>query len=273
MTSAVGTETAPSVPLQVIHHCEPVMGTVVTIDIYSDETSSKAKLDQKLAEARAVLQRADAVFSTWKPESPLSRLRRGELSVAQSPPEVAVVFEACAIARDISRGWFDPWAMPGGVDPTGYVKGWAAQAALDVLVGDGVAGAIVNAAGDIASFGGVSNGQSFRVGILNPFSTRDLACVVELNGAIATSGTYERGNHLIDPNSQRRIARAASASVCGPDLGLADALATALAIAGDAGLDFIAELEGYDALVISPDGWRWTDNFCFAPPFNSSSQQ
>ena len=79
--------------------------------------------------------------------------------------------------------------------------------------------------------------------------------------------------HLIDPHSQRRIARAASASVCGPDLGLADALATALAVAGDAGLDFIEELAGYEALVISSDGWRWTDNFRFEPPFDSSSQQ
>src|ERR1035441_9403143 len=103
------------------------------------------------------------------------------------------------------------------------------------------------------------------VGIAAPFSPRHLAEVAYLTGAIATSGTYERGNHLIDPHSGRPMARAASASVTGPDLGLADALATALAIAGSPGLDVIAALEGYEALIIALDGARhWTEHFPFA---------
>ena len=93
-------------------------------------------------------------------------------------------------------------------------------------------GVLVNAAGDVASSGGMGHGPPFRIGIADPFRPRRLAEIVELTGAIATSGSYERGNHLIDPHSGRRAARAASASVTGPDLGLADALATALAVAG-----------------------------------------
>ena len=155
--------------------------------------------------------------------------------------------------------------MPGGIDPTGYVKGWAAQRALGAFRASGVCGAIVNAAGDIASFGDLGGGKLFRVGIADPFSPGRLAEVVYLTGAIATSGTYERGNHLIDPRSGL-AARVASASVTGPDLGLADALATAVAVAGEAGLDLIEALDGYEALTIAFDGRRrWTENFPFAP--------
>ena len=242
------------------------MGTVVTIDVYTTDGTAGTDLSRQLTTARAILQRADAVFSTWQPHSPVSRLRRGEITSAQAPAEVSEVLEQCAIARELSGGWFDPWAMPGGLDPTGYVKGWAAQKALGAFRASGICGAIVNAAGDIASLGGLGPGQPFRIGIADPFSPRRLAEVVYLTGAIATSGTYERGNHLIDPHTGRPIARAASASVTGPDLGLADALATAVAVAGAPGLDLVEALDGYEALIIALDGSRrWTKHFPFAP--------
>jgi len=157
--------------------------------------------------------------------------------------------------------------MPGGIDPTGFVKGWAAQSALAAFSAECIVGVIVNAAGDIASSGSMGNGTPFRIGIADPGRPRRLAQIVELTGAIATSGSYERGNHLIDPHSGRRATRAASASVTGPDLGLADALATALAVAGAPGLAFLEPLEGYEGLIIGFDGRRrWTGRFPFARP-------
>jgi thiamine biosynthesis lipoprotein len=249
-----------------IHHLEHVMGTVVTIDVYNEGGISDAEVSSHLARARVILQRADAVFSTWKMNSPISRLRRGEITSEQAPAEVREVLENCMAAREISGGWFDPWAMPGGVDPTGYVKGWAAQRALAALVSAEIPGAIINAAGDIASFGGSEFAKPFRVGIVDPFSPGDLACIVQLAGAIATSGTYERGDHLIDPHSGQPSVRVASASVSGPDLGLADALATAVAVAGEEALAWIEALEGYEALIIAFDRtWHWTTNFPLAP--------
>ena len=235
---------APRKDCRHILHClEQVMGTVVTVDIYSEDDEASDQTYLQVAQARGTLQRADAVFSTWKANSPMSRLRRGEITREQAPPEVTEVLDECAKARQISRGWFDPWAMPGGVDPTGYVKGWAAQRALGAFASTEIRGAIVNAAGDIASFGATEHSQAFRVGIVDPYSPGRLACVVELTGAIATSGTAERGSHLIDPYSRRPTARVASASVTGPDLGLADALATAVAVAGEAGLRLVETLE------------------------------
>jgi len=251
-------------PVRVVHHLENVMGTVVVIDVYAAAGAGAMdhEISRQLAEAVAVLHRADAAFSTWRPDSPVSRLRRGEITRAQAPAEVAEVLDRCAAARDLSGGWFDPWAMPGGFDPSGYVKGWAAQNALAAFRAGGIRGVLVNAAGDIASTGGPAEGSPFRIGITDPHSPRRLAAIIELTGAIATSGTYERGDHLIDPRSGRPTARAASASVTGPDLGLADALATAVAVAGDPGLALIEQVDGYEAFIVSSDGsTRYTKGF------------
>jgi thiamine biosynthesis lipoprotein len=181
------------------------------------------------------------------------------------PEDVVEVLALCASVREVSQGWFDPWAMPGGVDPTGYVKGWAAQRALRVFDHDGVIGAMVNAAGDIATRGRPGVTAPFRIGVNDPRTQGRLACVVDVRSAIATSGTYERGQHLIDPFTQRPGARTASASVVGPDLGVADALATGMAVAGT---DFLSVLEGvadYEGLAFESDGsWKTTARFPLA---------
>ena len=257
-----------------VQHHETVMGTVVTIDVYAKPGTAHAQrteVREQLAAAVAILHRADEVFSTWRADSPVSRMRRAELAASEAPADVAEVMAACAAAREASGGWFDPWAMPGGFDPTGYVKGWAAQRAVEVFAADWIAGAIVNAAGDIASRGRQPTGQPFRIGIADPAAPRQLAEIVELTGAIATSGSYERGGHLLDSRSGRPAARAASATVTGPDLGLADALATALAVAGEAGLAFIEPLSDYEALVIGFDGSKHRTR-CFPTAPSSASE-
>jgi thiamine biosynthesis lipoprotein len=230
-----------------------VMGTVITIDLYGGVAHEEELTTQRVDAAQLELQSADEIFSTWKAQSPLSRLRRGELSLVDVPDEVLEVLEACRSARLATEGWFDPWSMPGGVDPTGLVKGWAAERALRELKGLDLTGAIVNAAGDIASFGGPEVGQAFRFGVVRPDDPMKLACVVESTGAVATSGTYLRGNHLVNPFT-REATPTMSATVTGPELGLADALATALAIAGPAGTQFIDALEHYESLVIDTSG-------------------
>ncbi|MDE3065135.1 MAG: FAD:protein FMN transferase, partial [Acidobacteriota bacterium] len=163
-----------------VSHQEVVMGTVVTIDLYREAGVDPGAVLPHLARAVTVLHDADKVFSTWRATTPLSRLRRGEITLGEAPPEVTDVLEACRHARELSGGLFDPWALPGGVDPTGYVKGWAAERALDELRDAGLDGAMVNAAGDIASFGGPARSRLFRVGVVRPDAPLELACVVEL---------------------------------------------------------------------------------------------
>lgn len=247
-----------------VRHEEEVMGTIVTIDLYGDPAKVSTTRWVPLVESACrVLHEADEVFSTWRDDSEISRVRRGELP-AEAHPAVVEALRRCEDARSLSSGWFDPWAMPGGVDPSGFVKGWASQQALSQLVAPGVHGAIVNAAGDVAAFGAPAPGKAFRVGVVDPFDRTRLGCVVTIEGAIATSGTYERGAHLVDPRSGERSAAVASASVCGPDLGLADALATAVAVSGSP--ELVDDVTGYEAFVIDPDGRRRaTRGFPFDP--------
>jgi thiamine biosynthesis lipoprotein len=184
----------------------------------------------------------------------MSRLRRGELALHDAPPEMAEVLERCAYARRATGGWFDPWAMPGGVDPTGLVKGWAAQRALADLEEAGVAAAMVNAGGDVVVCGQPEPGRPWRVGIRDPDDSSRCLCVVSTSAAVATSGTYERGAHVLDPHTGRPARGAVAATVAGPDLALADALATGLLAAGATGMTEVVRLPGYSALIIGTDG-------------------
>jgi thiamine biosynthesis lipoprotein len=248
---------------------EVVMGTVVSFSIYAPDVPSE-KIWIAVAQARALLHEADAVFSLWKPNSPVNQLRRGDIGLDQCPPAVGEVLLLCALAREQSAGWFDPWALPGGVDPTGVVKGWAAARALEVLRRSGVPAALVSAGGDVASLGHPEDDstRAWRIGITDPWNRAALAGVVELrgSGAVCTSGTYERGDHLVDPSTGQPATRTISASVTGPDLALADALATALAVGGDEALPAIERLDSYEGWFLRPDGSAAaTTRWQFAP--------
>ncbi len=235
-----------------IVHTEEVMGTVVSF--HADAPGlTEAELAAAVAAATALLHGDDETFSPWKPDSPLSRLRRGELRLEDAPAELAEVLDLCEAAGTLSRGWFDAFAMPGGVDPTGLVKGWSLERALAVLVGAGVTSAMVNGGGDIACHGEPPQGGPWLIGVRHPWRLDALAAVLEVDRAIATSGEYERGRHLVDPTG-RAGPVAASATVIGPSLTLADALATAVAVGGDDALEVVASLDGYDAYLIRADG-------------------
>jgi FAD:protein FMN transferase len=230
-----------------------VMGTVVSIHLCPgdlDERAARAALRASCV----TLHEADEQLSTWKPESALSRLRRGELELAEAPPCVAEVLRRSALAREVSGGWFDPWSMPGGVDPTGLAKGWIAEQALEQLKLAGIPGAMVNAGGDVVAFGEPEPGRRWRIGIRDPRTPDLLIGVLDLDGAIATSGAYERGHHVLDPHSGLPARGLLSATVTGPELGLADALATALFAAGEGGLGSIGSIPSHQALVVRDDG-------------------
>ncbi len=108
-------------------HVEHCMGTVFTIDIRDPGDWTAA--------VRTVvdwLHRVDAIFSTYRPDSDISRIRRGELPVADADPQVGTVLDLCAQAQTDTDGYFT--AMPRGqLDPTGVVKGWAIEHAAALL--------------------------------------------------------------------------------------------------------------------------------------------
>ena len=107
---------------------------------------------------------------------------------------------------------------------------------------------MINAGGDIAVAG-----LPRRIGIRHPRRPESLAAVVEVAGAIATSGDYERAGQLLDP-STGDVARSVSATVTGPELDLVDAVATGLAVAGPELLPVIEGLPGYEGYVVNAEG-------------------
>jgi thiamine biosynthesis lipoprotein len=243
-----------------ITHVEHVMGTTASITVDPGPRSTAATRGA-IEAACQVLHEADATFSTFSPDSPLSRHRRGELRAEQLPPVLLDVLGRCAAAARLTEGAFDPWAMPGGIDPTGLVKGWAAQLALDSLRGAGVAAAMVNAGGDIACFGRAP----WRIGIRHPSEPDQLVCVAGVQSAIATSGGYERPGEILDPDDGQPADRLAQATVAGPDLGLADAYATALVVRGEDGLGMLNGTP-YEAVIVTHDGRMLsTPSFPIAP--------
>jgi thiamine biosynthesis lipoprotein len=226
------------------------MGTVVTFDF----ASLHPQLDAQLAQAQDALRTADEVFSLWKPQSPMSQVRRGDLDLLDAPLLISEVLDYCTVAKEMSGGWFDPWALPNGLDPTGFVKGWAAEVAAGYFIDLDLTGVIVNAAGDIVASGTTAEGEPLLAGILSAADPNRLIASVRLEHALATSGGYARSQHLFNTKAGHFGARAASASVVGPNLGLADAFATAVVCGGRDAYDVIAALGDYEVFVQYYDG-------------------
>ncbi|HVQ18747.1 MAG TPA: FAD:protein FMN transferase [Actinomycetes bacterium] len=236
-------------------HVEEVMGTAVSFEVLFAPGSERLARSA-VSRACASLHEADDDFSTWRHDTPISRFRRGDIELSEAPRVVGDVLTECAQVRDMSGGWFDPWAMPGGVDPTGYVKGWAAQRALNVLREFGVLAAMVNAGGDVAAVGRPRTDRPWRLGLRDPRTNNGLLGTVSLQDAgIAVSGTYERGAHITDPHTREPAAAdVLSAAVVGPDLAVADGLATGLVAGGVPAARALEFVPGYTAWLLLSDG-------------------
>jgi len=168
---------------------------------------------------------------------------------------------------ELTDGAFNPWIK--GFDPSGLVKGWAAQKCGEIFEKYGVENSLVNAAGDLALRGGLLTGGEvtpWEIGIRNPEIKDEIVESFKINtGAIATSGSYEKGAHIYDPFTNLIAIGARSATVIGPDAAIADALATALMVSGKDGANWFskAELNSYSVFVIdrnSDESWSITSS-------------
>ena len=241
-----------------VRHAEQVMGTVVSFDV-----PASAAAGGSLDAAIGWLHWVDRVFSPYRPDSDVSRLGRAEITVGDCAPEVAAVLRACEGLQELSGGYFTAW--PGGeLDPSGYVKGWAVERAASLLTRAGSADHLVNGGGDVQCTGGGAHPGGWRVGVASPLVSEGspgggLAFVVAgRDFAVATSGTAERGAHILDPVAGRPAAGLASLTVVGPHLTWADACATAaFAMGPDRAREWTESLPGYEALAILPDGSTW----------------
>jgi thiamine biosynthesis lipoprotein len=238
-------------------HVEFVMGMAVSIDIR--DPGSLAVIHAVDAVVRW-LHHVDATFSTYKVESPISRLGSGEATLADMDDEVLGVLTLCEELYLDSDGAFDILSVPAPngsrLDPSGVVKGWSIERAAEILEHHGLGNFCINAGGDIALRGHPRSGEPWRVGIRHPDLPDQSAAVLGGSGrlAIATSATYERGAHIIDPATGEPTADLASVTIVGPDLTYADAYATAVFVMGLDGLDWLMERHpDYAGFVITRD--------------------
>lgn len=235
------------------------MGTVFSIDVLDD--IDPAVLDDVVAWWHHV----DATFSTYRVDSPVSRFGLGELELADLDREVLDVFDLCEAIHADSGGAFDIACVPAPngsrFDPSGLVKGWSIERAVELLERVGARNLCINGGGDVAVRGEAAAGTPWAIGLRHPDHADRLAGVVHLSGrgAVATSGTYERGAHIIDPATEMPTTELASVTVVGPDLTYADAYATAVHVMGLAGLDWIAARTRYHASIITRDGEVFAD--------------
>jgi thiamine biosynthesis lipoprotein len=229
-----------------------VMGMPITIEVVSGKDLQVRKA---IDGAFGHLHWVDKTFSAYKPDSEISRINQGELKLADAHSLVQQVISACDEMRDRTEGYFDMRRSDGTIDPSGYVKGWAIWGTGGLLEESGMPNFCIEAGGDILVRGHNSEGEPWRVGIRNPVKGDEIVKVLRVNnGAVATSGTYERGEHIYNPHTGVPAAELASVTVMGPDIIWADVAATAAFAMGGQGAEWLAREPGLECYVIGHDG-------------------
>ncbi len=223
-----------------------LMGMPITVEVRAPRVT-QADLDRVFDYFAYV----DDTFSTYKPDSAISRLNRGELSEAQCSEDVRTVLALSEQTRRDTDGYFDI-RRDGGLDPSGLVKGWAIQRAAELLRDAGFRDYYVDAGGDV-QVSGTKEGRPWRVGIRNPFNRYENVKVLALSDCgVATSGTAIRGQHIVNPHDPTApLLDVVSLTVVGPSVYDADRFATAAFAMGERGIQLIERLPGFEGYMIT----------------------
>jgi len=251
--------TTHSVSLTTLHRrAAHTMGMPISLALRGRHVSDAAA-EEAWQEARGVLDRADRTFSTYRHDSVVSRLDRGELGIDDCSDEVGEVLALGERARLESGGAFDvrrpDEAGVEHLDPSGVVKGWAVDRAAEPLRRLADTDFCLSAGGDMVCHS-VTGAPPWRVGIEDPHNpSRIVAMVPVANGAVATSGLAHRGAHLVDARTGRVPTALASVTVVGPDLVWADIDATAAFALGAEAAAWL-QSRGRTALLVWADGDR-----------------
>ena len=234
-------------------HNEEVWGTVVSFH-FPEQGIAQEVIANLLKESIAFVHEIDYQFSTYKASSEVSQIRRGELQISEASDRVQLIWEKCVAAKELTQCAFDPFQERlGGFDPSGYVKGWAADQLAEMAKKVGVHRLHINAGGDLTLRGGIDDARPWMIGIQHPERAGSIAAAIPMrDGAVASSGAYERGAHIFDSSNNSIAIGARATSFYGPDGGLADALATALMVAGRDGARWFLkpELVAYGCWVV-----------------------
>ncbi|WP_245279051.1 FAD:protein FMN transferase [Mesorhizobium loti] len=198
----------------------------------------------------------DRRFSTYRADSEISAINRGDLPVRDWSAEMMEVMALAAQTKNETDGYFDIRKPDGSLDPSGIVKGWAIRNAAGIVRRSGVGDFFIEAGGDIQSCGRNSSGTDWKVGIRNPFNADEIIKIVYPRGhGVATSGTYVRGQHIYNPlGSDDPIIDIVSLTVIGSDVLEADRFATAAFAMGRDGIVFLEQTPGLEGYVVGSNG-------------------
>jgi len=250
--------TAAGVRLPVWRRVEHVMGMPISLALRGRHAGDRYG-EAAWTRALAVLQEADRVFSTYRPDSFVSRLGRGEITVADCPAEVGEVLALGELARVQSGGAFDVRRPDGEgrlvLDPSGVVKGWAVQRAahaFDVLADTDLC---LSAGGDLVCRVAGPERAAWRIGIEDPREPSRVVAVVPVrNGALATSALTHRGDHIVDARTGDVPRGVRSVTVVADDLTWADIDATAAFAQGKEALRWLESRPRRRGVVVLEDG-------------------
>ena len=225
-----------------------IMGTVVSLDMRC--TVPGALIDR----AFAVFDAADARFSPFRDDSELAEIARGDADAETASADMREVLALADAFERASGGAFSV-RRAGSLDANGIVKGWAAQRAADELTAGGATDFCLNAGGDLVTRGAPAPGDVWHAGIRDPRVPGKLIGVVALGAAaMATSGGYERGDHIVDGRSGAASGHWSSVTVIDNDLTVADVLATAVYAMGTGGPAWAHEEFGSSVIALDHAG-------------------
>ena len=183
----------------------------------------------------------------------MSQINRGELKESEYSNDMKKILYLCEKTKKETNGYFDIHRN-NIIDPSGIVKGYAVFEAAKILKNKGFDNFYIEIAGDAQTYGKNEKKEKWSVGIQNPFNLSEIVKVVNLKDkGIATSGTYERGNHIYNPKSKEKVDDIISITVIGPNVYEADRFATAVFAMGRKGIKFIERLKGFEGYMIQKD--------------------
>jgi thiamine biosynthesis lipoprotein len=227
------------------------MGTTASVHI-NDEISNQESMNL-VTEVQNELERIEALFSVFRPSSEISRINTGELHLLDTSSDVLEVMDKCSWLEQVSGSAFSVRRSRSDVeiDPSGFVKGWAAERASQLLIERGLRHFYVGIGGDISAVGGLTDNDPWQFGIADPRDPSMFAATVDIvDGAVATSGSAERGHHIWDPRRGESPRHFLSVTVVGPSVMWADAYATTVFVMGEEGREWLQQFDGYSMFSI-----------------------
>jgi len=227
-----------------------LMGMPVTVDI------AGASEGELIETVYGYFEQIDRRFSTYRSDSEITAINRGDVPVADWSCEMLEVLAIAERTKSETDGYFDIRKPDGSLDPSGIVKGWAIRNAAAIVQRAGIGDFFIEAGGDVQSCGKNASGHDWSVGIRNPFNADEIVKVVYPRGrGMATSGTYVRGQHIYNPHGiGSPIQDIVSLTVIGADVLEADRFATAAFAMGRDGILFVEQTPGLEGYVVDTNG-------------------